>query len=348
MRLKTLAFAAPPGGNVHQLNVGVKRFVQITNTAGSAVRASRMTHGWSDFKGRPPMTRFPGQRLSPLTLGTVQLGMAYGVANPPGMPDAAAARAVLDAAWNDGITCFDTARAYGEAEARIGHWLDGRPERPLIVTKFPPIDATAALDGHLAASRAALRIESPDGWLAHRASDLARRSVADRLRALAKAGRIGGFGVSAYTPDDVRSALAVPGLALVQAPVSLFDRRLARAGLIECCAEAEVVLFARSAFLQGALFLDPARLPAHLASLSRPLARLRAIAAAAGLTLAALAVGYVRALPGIASVVLGALDPDQLSESMAAAPLDSGLAAELEVAVGDLPEAVLDPRRWPG
>ncbi len=63
------------------------------------------------------MVGFPRDRLSRLALGTAQLGMDYGVVAPSRAPDEGAARAILDAAWDAGITCFDTARLYGDAVA---------------------------------------------------------------------------------------------------------------------------------------------------------------------------------------------------------------------------------------
>ena len=74
-----------------------------------------------------------------------------------------------------------------------------------------------------------------------------RPGVADRLRALVQAGRIGAFGASAYTSEDVRAALSVPGLALWEAPVSLFDRSLVPSGVVGTWASRVVALFPRSA-----------------------------------------------------------------------------------------------------
>src|SRR5688500_5343857 len=100
---------------------------------------------------------------SSLTLGTVQLGLDYGIANRDGRPGEAEAEAILETAITGGITTLDTARAYGEAEAVIGRWLAHVQCTPVsIVTKFPALPAAssreriAALKEHVAASRSAL------------------------------------------------------------------------------------------------------------------------------------------------------------------------------------------------
>lgn len=65
---------------------------------------------------------------SPLTLGTVQLGVPYGVANRSGQPDVEHANKILAAAWDGGITCFDTASIYGSAERLLGEFSSNRSE----------------------------------------------------------------------------------------------------------------------------------------------------------------------------------------------------------------------------
>ena len=58
-----------------------------------------------------------------LILGTAQLGMAYGAANRRGMLSDFQARELLESAWDAGIRWFDTARAYGESERRLGEFF---------------------------------------------------------------------------------------------------------------------------------------------------------------------------------------------------------------------------------
>src|ERR1700730_6897898 len=51
--------------------------------------------------------------------------------------DEAQAFAIIDAAWELGITHFDTADAYGggRSETTIGRWIASRGVRPLLTTK---------------------------------------------------------------------------------------------------------------------------------------------------------------------------------------------------------------------
>lgn len=302
----------------------------------------------SEISTSPP---FP---LSALTLGTVQFGMPYGVANPATLPDKRAAEAIFEMAQRGGVRVFDTARAYGLAEQRIGSWLASGGSKPALISKFPPLDpdgdATAAMLGHFEASCAVLGVGGLDGWLAHRVEDIALPGVAEALRALVREGRLGAFGVSVYGPQGIEAALAVEGLCLVQAPASLLDTRLILGGWFERCRAAGLTVFARSAFLQGALLMSADRLPPHLAPLAPHLRAFQDIASRSRLAPATLAIGFLRAQPGIDSIVVGAYDAAQMSaclDAAAAAPL-APATVEALCALGDgLDEALIDPSRWP-
>lgn len=65
-----------------------------------------------ESKGEPSPSR--------LVLGTAQLGMAYGIANRSGEPDAKRARRIVMTAWDKRIREFDTAQAYGSSEQVLG------------------------------------------------------------------------------------------------------------------------------------------------------------------------------------------------------------------------------------
>src|SRR5690349_2612636 len=84
---------------------------------------------------------FAALELSQLMLGTVQFGMAYGIANKSGQPAYEEARDILAAAYEGGVNCLDTAASYGNSEATIGRALQelGLREQFAVVTKVPPV-----------------------------------------------------------------------------------------------------------------------------------------------------------------------------------------------------------------
>jgi aryl-alcohol dehydrogenase-like predicted oxidoreductase len=287
---------------------------------------------------------------SRLSLGTAQLGMRYGVVNAIGDPGRDGARDVLDAAWKAGIVCIDTARAYGEAETRIGAWRASRGCSPLLISKLPNLDnATAAsFDAHFEQSAAALGVDHIDGYLCHSADNLGNASVRSGLQRLLEQGRIGAYGASIYAANELQAALAVSGIQIVQLPVSLANPRL-----IDSIAEAAgrgIMIFARSVYLQGVLLTAPDRLPTWLSELAAPLQRLRALASDMGVDPATLALAAVAAIPGVHSIVVGAETPAQIEQSAAAlraATIEPAAIDEAWSLFAHVRTELTDPSRWP-
>jgi aryl-alcohol dehydrogenase-like predicted oxidoreductase len=92
--------------------------------------------------------------ISKLTLGTVQLGQAYGIANTTGQPSREDSYKILQTAYEQGLRSFDTARAYGDSETVIGEWIkEFAPSRETyrLATKLAPLPAALANVAPLAA-----------------------------------------------------------------------------------------------------------------------------------------------------------------------------------------------------
>ncbi len=291
--------------------------------------------------------------LSDLTLGTAQLGLAYGPKAEMGVMPADRAADILSTAAACGVTCLDTAAAYGEAEDRIGGWCRSRDEWPLVVTKLPALtdgaDPVRAINDSLQRSLTALDRAQVDGYLVHRASDLARDGVAAFLRAESQGGRIGAFGVSVYTPEEADAALAVAGLSLVQAPVSLVNQTMIDSGALARAADAGCTVFARSVLAQGLMLASVDGLPTHFLAAKPVLGRLHGLAEEAGCGLLALALAAVSRRAEIDSLVIGCDDAAQLeavAAAMGTAVAPEVVDAALALARG-LPAAVFDPRFWP-
>ena len=89
------------------------------------------------------------------------------------------------------------------------------------------------------------------------------------------------------------------------------------------------------------------RLPEHLASLRSPVAEVHAIAGRHGTTPLRAALAWVRSIPGIGGILLGAESVAEIGELSAAAqaPIPAGLVTSLrEIEVPQT--SLIDPRRW--
>jgi len=297
--------------------------------------------------------------LSRLMLGTVQFGLPYGVANRTGPPDYAEVRAIMSAAIDGGVNCFDTAAAYGGSEEVLGRALQelGVADRVVVVTKVRPLTPGELADATLAAravqesvaeSRRRLRLDCLPVVLFHREADAVYLPVLERVKAK---GWLRHTGVSCdcrpgpaakFVADGIASALQLPG--------NVLDRRHQRSGVFREAAARGVAVFIRSVYLQGLLVMPEEAIPPALREVVPVRRRLATIASAAGLTLAELAVRYMLAQDGITSVLTGVETVAQIRENITLfnrGPLTPDLLAAIDSAVSDLPENLLTPAVWP-
>jgi len=300
---------------------------------------------------------------APIVLGTAQLGMPYGIANRAGCPSEEEAQSMLGFALANGIDQFDTARAYGIAERRIGVALAQCTRPARIYTKLAPLtdvadDATDrevvhAVEASVMRSCHALRRSRLDVLLFHRAADLTRwRGAAlAHAAALQEEGVVGELGASVYDPEEAIRCAADPRLKHVQIPFNLLDRRWAGAAFRQAIdRRPDLRVHARSVFLQGLLISDANIWPKWSASsacfvdrigeLCRTLGRRNPID---------LCIAYVRAFPWVSTLVLGADSRDQLAALLEMArerPLSSGEAELVQDAFPDVPARLLNPAEW--
>jgi len=186
-----------------------------------------------------------GIAVSRVLLGCGNFG---GVGSSPaffgqGIPKDEAFR-IMDAAWDLGITAFDTADAYGggRSEAWIGEWLAvrGGSVRDAIVVEtktFNPTEegADRGLSGarirrQVDQSLARLGLERVPLYLAHEFDpEVPQEETLRAFDELVRAGKVGAIGASNFGAEQLAEALelsALEGLAryeLVQNSFSLLD-----------------------------------------------------------------------------------------------------------------------------
>jgi aryl-alcohol dehydrogenase-like predicted oxidoreductase len=305
------------------------------------------------------------RRRAELVLGSVQLGIAYGAANRTGKPDRDVALRLVRRAANAGVAVFDTARAYGEAEERLGAALAGR-RAVRTITKLAPLDDLApeaspesvcsAVDRSLAESRAALRVDRLDCLLLHRASHITDYGGAiwRRLQEHLADGALRALGVSVQSPAETYAALCQASVTHIQLPFNILDWRWRKAGIIAALqARPSVTVHIRSIFLQGILAAsDPAVWP-RISGVAPAaiIAWLTKTAQAYGREgIADLALGYARGQDWVDGVVVGQETEAQLEENLRLCtqpPLSPEDCASIEASAPHVPATLLNPARWP-
>ena len=260
--------------------------------------------------------KIKGVNISRLTLGTVQLGINYGMANTNGKPSTSQAHEILDAAREVGITALDTAAAYGTSEEVVGSWLQANGHPVLAISKFTlkTDDPIAELRGQIAESRRLLG--KIDGYLFHNADQMRchHEKVRPILEEMKQTGGTSFIGASVYTVQDVEDFLELcPWLDAIQIPMSVLDTRIVQQGLLDELSKRGIAVFVRSVFLQGMLCME--RAPEKYSFMQPSLDALREVARKGGMTLTQLAVSYIRDLPGVTSLVLGCETAQQVRDN---------------------------------
>lgn len=260
-----------------------------------------------------------------LALGTVQVGLRYGVANLGGQVGHDEATRILTVARAAEISMLDTAIAYGDSERRLG--AVGVRDFD-VVTKLPAVpdvldDAARWVNEQVASSLERLRVSSLHGLLMHRSQQLLGprgKKIAEALERLKVDRVVDKIGVSVYSPDELEPVLQVCPIDIVQAPLNLLDRRLYKSGWLARLSRAGVAVHARSVFLQGLLLMPAAEIPAKFAPWRRLWDTWHAwLAARRHVSAAAACIGFVQSFPEVDKVVVGVDSAGQLEQLVAAA-----------------------------
>jgi len=267
------------------------------------------------------------------------------------------ARAIIQRAFDAGITHFDLANNYGppegSAEATFGRILHeglGRWRDELIITTkagyymWPgPYGEWGSRKGLLASldqSLTRMRLEYVDIFYSHRPDpDTPLEETMGALAHAVKSGKALYAGLSNYSPEQtVQAAKLLRDLGtpcLVHQPrYSMFDRRV-ESGLLDTLAREQIGAVVFSPLAKGLLTdryfggipsdsragHDPRFLkPADItdAALTRA-KRLNEVAQARGQTLAQMALAWVLRQPVVASALIGASRPSQVDDCVGAA-----------------------------
>ena len=174
-----------------------------------------------------------GLEVSAIGLGCMGLSFGYGPAT-----DKAEAIRLIRAAFERGVTFFDTAEAYGpyKNEEVVGEALAPMRDEVVIATKFGfDFDASGGQSGmnsrpeHIrAVAEASLKrlgTDVVDLFYQHRVDpDVPIEEVAGTVKALIAEGKVRHFGLSEASAQTIRRAHAVQPVAALQSEYSLWWR----------------------------------------------------------------------------------------------------------------------------
>ncbi len=245
-----------------------------------------------------------------LALGTAQFGLVYGVANKDGKVDSREVAELLLEASRLGVDTLDTAVAYGDSETVLGRIGVSKWN---IVTKLPPLpEGCQDVDGwvfsEMRGSLQRLGVDHVDAVLLHRPNQLLTSEgvrLYQSLQRLKAEGMAQKIGVSIYVPNELDVLFEYFDFDLVQAPLSILDRRLVDSGWLGRLHRCGVELHARSVFLQGLLLMPSSVRPVAFQRWLPIWLEWERWLAENGLTPQQACLRYIFSLPEVARAVVG-------------------------------------------
>ena len=302
------------------------------------------------------ITEKNGYKISSLTLGTVQLGIPYGINNTTGMPDYSLSKSILDTAIDLGITSFDTAKGYGVSEQVLGRYFGDCGKKKTLITKIafngqPASQIKDVVRRDINDSLEKLGVKKIETVLLHNERHVAEYGdvIADVFREIKEEGLVGEFGISFSDKTHLLDYTADPIYTAVQIPMNLLDSAEIRNGSVKKLHDRGVTVYVRSLYLQGLFFKDVNALPEKLSSVGPILDELRLVAKNEGISMASLALSYLKDAKGIASLVIGCETPEQLVDtvkSMNCPTLSSSAIKRIEELASEVKPVVIRPWEW--
>ena len=225
-----------------------------------------------------------GPSIPRLGFGAMGLSQFYGAPKPD-----EERLAVLDRAFEDGVTFWDTSDAYGDNELLIGKWFKMNPDKRdkiFIASKFAAImheDGTREVNSSpehckVACNRALARlgVSCIDLYYIHRLDQKTPiEKTVQALVDLKNEGKIKYFGISECSANTLRRACAVHHIAAVQMEYSPYALEIEQEStqFLKTCRELGVALVAYryvATFLPPVLTMQPHWTWPHLGCRSIP------------------------------------------------------------------------------
>lgn len=253
--------------------------------------------------------------MQKLVLGTVQLGVNYGINNVSGKPSDEEAFEILNTAFNNGIKVLDTADVYGNAQDVIGNYQKKTGRKFSINSKFK--GNSISLEEQLNKILTELGIEKLNVFFYHDFNDFINYpSLMHELHVLKSNSKFDKIGLSVYDNYELEQAINNPSIDVIQMPFNLLDNMNERGALLTRAKTNNKIIQVRSIYLQGLFFKKIDELPDNLIPLEPYLSEINKIATKYKISVEELALGYALLQSQIDEIIIGVENKIQLIENI--------------------------------
>lgn len=258
--------------------------------------------------------------MNKLILGTVQMGLNYGINNSLGKVTFENSCDILLKAFELGIDELDTAEAYGNAHQVIGDFHRLNPNIKFkVVTKIPHDGDVDKIEQKIRTYINDLNVDCLEILMFHSFDTYQKnKQIIPVLTNLKNQGIIKNIGVSVYTNSQIETLLLDDEITVVQMPFNLLDNESIRGDLMTKLKAKGKIIHTRSAFLQGLFFKEDSDDGSIFQKLYNELNTIKDIAKEENISISNLALSYCLCQENIDQVLIGVDSVSQLMENLKA------------------------------
>tara|TARA_B110000027_G_C16120295_1_gene302468 strand:+ start:705 stop:1574 length:870 start_codon:yes stop_codon:yes gene_type:complete len=255
--------------------------------------------------------------IEKIILGTVQMGLDYGINNSSGKISLDDSCMIFSKAFELGIDTIDTAEAYGNAHQVIGKFHLLNPKIKFkVITKIPHDIMVGEIERKIRTYINDLNVDSLEVLMFHSFESYeSNRSVIKDLNNLKNLELIKHIGVSVYTNNQIETLLNDDDISVVQMPFNLLDNESIRGDLMTKMKVKGKVIHTRSTFLQGLFFKENFESNSISQKLSNELTAVKNISKEENVSISNLAFSYCLNQKNIDQVLIGVDSEIQLIQN---------------------------------
>ncbi|WP_179009411.1 aldo/keto reductase [Winogradskyella forsetii] len=250
-------------------------------------------------------------------LGTVQMGLNYGINNSNGKVSLKDSLEILEYAYDNSIKILDSAEAYGNAHQIIGTFHKSQPSKLFeVITKLPH-HFDSGIEEKVTAYLSELQVTQLHALLFH-SFDSYQKNIKnfEVLLKLKADHKIKHIGVSVYNNEEIESVILNDHVDIIQIPFNLLDNAALRGSILEKAKSKGKIIHTRSAFLQGLFFKAIDSENNTVKQLTKELKQLNHIKEQNEISMAQLALNYCLQQQAIDNVLIGVDAKAQLADNL--------------------------------
>jgi aryl-alcohol dehydrogenase-like predicted oxidoreductase len=250
-------------------------------------------------------------------LGTVQMGLNYGINNTNGKVSQEESHEILEYAFDNGIKILDSAEAYGNAHEIIGAFHKKKPTKTFeIITKLPH-QFDAEIKDRVSIYLNELEVTQLHALFFHSFDSYVKNiKNFEALLELKSQRKIKHIGVSVYTNEEIETVILNDDVDIIQVPFNMLDNSTLRGEVLKKAKSKGKIIHTRSAFLQGLFFKSINAENNTVRQLRKELEQLTQIKKRSNSSMSQLALNYCLQQQDIDNVLIGVDSKTQLIDNL--------------------------------